>query len=275
MDGIVALAADVVDFPLPLLGIVDGLVLKEHFVAYEDGRGANLKVRCRGRGHGGNLLGDGGCAGIIGHGQGDGVGAYLQESGRGVGSVNLLGVGAGHGPLIGGVDGVGAVDETERLTGGQVVLCNLKVGHGHWGVSHADSLNAACLFAVAILGYYLHIVISGLVEGQVGRGLRGDFVLLAVDNPFHAGGTGRYDCREEGGSVGIDRLVGNVDAHAGGGASIEQTVVDDALDAVGIAYYGVVAAGIVTYAEVAVGILKGVTFVVEHQVGLDGGGGNL
>ena len=267
MDGIVALAADVVDFPLPLLGIVDGLVLKEHLVAYEDGRGANLKVRCRGRGHGGNLLGDGGCAGIIGYGQGDGVGAYLQESGRGVGGEDFLHVGAGHGPLIGGVDGAGAVDEAEVLAGGQVVLGYLEVCHGGGHlVDLEDGIAGGHGLAAVILNNNLDHVGTGLVESQVGGCLADGLVLRAIEHPLDAGGAGGYGSGELDRGVGVDSLGGDIDDYFHVVIALQQVVVDYGLDAVGIAYHCMVAAGIVADAEVALVVGKGVALIVEHQV---------
>ena len=81
MDSVVALAADMVDLPLPVLGVVDSLVLKDDLVADEDGRGADVKVYVGGRCYGSNLLGNGRCAGGIGNSEGDGVGADVEESG--------------------------------------------------------------------------------------------------------------------------------------------------------------------------------------------------
>ena len=115
-----------------------------------------------------------------------------------------------------------------------------------------------------------------LVECKIGSGLGNGFLVVGVDNPLHAGGAGGNVGSELGRSVGIERLGQVVDGNREFVfVASEQTVVYNGLDTVGLADYGVVATGVVADLQLAVGVLKGIALVVEHEVALCRGVGNL
>ena len=115
-------------------------------------------------------------------------------------------------------------------------------------------------------------MIACLGEGEVGHCLIDCQVVVGVNNPLHAGSAGGDGCLHLHGRIGVDGLLRLIYYYAHvAGCSLEQVIVDDGLYILGIAYHSVVAACIVAYLCLAVGVLEDVALIIEHEAVLRSG----